>query len=244
LKKSWTHEEVRRAYLEKAKVLHPDKQQRATNDGSSSCDDKGNSQQEINQSANNIEFDELRKAYEHLTIGGGVATRQRNPAHSINLLLEMQAVATTNSTTHDTGAANEKSSSLSSSPSSTDDDNLFQARLLAVLLEYGDKGLDLSNSAKKWNQVWPDVPLDSYFETGEDEGEEGGMKKKKRKPGQLLALIKSRAGSVVRILRKAPSSSSSSENGSSNKSKKNGAILVVPKHLSRKDVLEYDRRKD
>ena len=147
-----------------------------------------------------------------------------------------QAVAITSRTKHDPDAANEKSSSAS-----TDDDNLFQARLLAVLLEYGDKGLDLSNIAKKWNQVWPDVPLDSYFETGEDEGEEGGMKKKKRKPGQLLALIRSRAGSVVRILRKAPSSSASSENDSSNKSKKNGAILVVPKHLSRKDVLEYDR---
>ena len=75
LKKSWTHEEVRRAYLEKAKILHPDTHQRAINDESSSCDDKGNSQQEINQSANNIEFDELRKAYEHLTIGGGASRR-------------------------------------------------------------------------------------------------------------------------------------------------------------------------
>jgi hypothetical protein len=30
------------------------------------------------------------------------------------------------------------------------------------LLEYGDRGLDLSNLKKKWNQVWPDVSLESY----------------------------------------------------------------------------------
>jgi len=31
--------------------------------------------------------------------------------------------------------------------------------LIAVLLEYGDKGLDLSNVKKKWKQVWPDNPF-------------------------------------------------------------------------------------
>jgi hypothetical protein len=33
----------------------------------------------------------------------------------------------------------------------------FKARLIAVLLEYGDQGLDLSNVQKKWKQVWPTV---------------------------------------------------------------------------------------
>ena len=42
-----------------------------------------------------------------------------------------------------------------------EDDSFFKARLVAVLLEYGDKGIDLSNVKKKWKQVWPEVPFPS-----------------------------------------------------------------------------------
>ena len=112
LKKSWTHEEVRRAYLEKAKGIHSDEQQRATNYGLS-WDNKGDYQEQINSSVSNTcsEFDELRKAYEHLTIGGAVATKQRKPAQScIHSLLEKQAIAiNTTRSTNDPGAANKKS---------------------------------------------------------------------------------------------------------------------------------------
>ena len=43
--------------------------------------------------------------------------------------------------------------------SELEDDSCFKARLIAVLLEYGDKGLDLSNVKKKWKQVWPKEPF-------------------------------------------------------------------------------------
>ena len=119
----------------------------------------------------------------------------------------------------------------SSSPSSasaqavpSDDNDLFKARLIAVLLEYGDKGLNLSNIPKKWDQVWPLIPFDSLFD-----GE-------KRKSGDLLKMIKKRAGDVVRIKREKPQTT---ENSGSNK----GRILVIPKHISRNDVLKYASEK-
>ena len=40
------------------------------------------------------------------------------------------------------------------------DDECFEARLLQVVKQ-NQKGLDLSNLLKKWNQVWPEVPFPS-----------------------------------------------------------------------------------
>ena len=134
-----SRDEIRKAYLEKAKLFHPDK--RCGED----CDDN---------------FNQLRKAYEHLTLEGGISTKQKNPAHSINLLLEIQDSPTTTTIT-----------------TTIQKDDLFKARILAVLLEYGDKGLNLANIPKKWDQIWPLHPIDSFFPH-------------KRKAGDLLRMIK------------------------------------------------------
>lgn len=118
--------DVRRAYLQKAKELHPDKQE----------------QQQLDVHVDNNMFQELHRAYQHLTNEEGRGTTQRNPSHSLHLMLQVAASKT--------GEANVNTN-----------DSCFKAKLMAVLLEYGDKGMDLSNIKKKWNQVWgeqfPDV---------------------------------------------------------------------------------------
>ena len=42
-----------------------------------------------------------------------------------------------------------------------DDDELFHARILAVISDYGDKGFPISAIARRWNQIWPDRPFPS-----------------------------------------------------------------------------------
>jgi len=96
-----TNEEIRQAYLCKAKQLHPDKNQ-------------GGASEE--------EFNAIKRAYDHLTVEHGRGN-QTNPAHSLNLMIEVQKESNGDET--------------------VDDSSLFKARLIAVLLEYSDKGLDL-----------------------------------------------------------------------------------------------------
>lgn len=119
--------EIRRAYLEKARQAHPDK-----HNGDTVSED----------------FDSIHKAYEHLTLENGNGS-QCNPAHSLNLMLELSSRI---STFDATGATD---------PIEIDED-YFKARLIAVLLEYGDKGLDLCNVKKKWTQVWPNVDFPEH----------------------------------------------------------------------------------
>jgi hypothetical protein len=186
-----TTEEIRKAYLEKAKVFHPDSQNRERNS------EKHNKKHDFNS---------VRKAYEHLT-NGGIATKQKNPSHSIELLLEMQSA---NSTTH------------ANLDNTQGGDDLFKARLLAVLLEYGDKGLNLSNIPSKWNQIWgPDAPLDTFFDGG------------KRRPGALLKMIRSCAIDVVKIVRMKPQSENE------RKSNRKGIIKILPRSLTHKDIKAY-----
>ena len=123
-------QEIRKAYLERARQLHPDHHQsRETNDTSRHDDD--------------TDFDALHKAYIHLTQENGYGN-QSNPAHSLKLMLKVSGLVEQDE--------NQKSGSIS-------DSSFFKARLIAVLLEYGNKGLDASNIKKKWKQVWPGVPF-------------------------------------------------------------------------------------
>jgi len=147
-----TMQDIRRAYLNKAREVHPDRQR---------------------HNAETNHFDKIRKAYEHLTKEGGNG-KQSNPSHSLHLMLEL---------TKSSG-----SNDLQTEGADDDDNDFFKARLLAVLLEYGDKGLDLSNVKKKWNQVWPDVPFP-------DENQVSGQKKR----GGLLEYIRQKADGVVDI---------------------------------------------
>jgi hypothetical protein len=91
-----------------------------------------------------------------------------------------------------------------------DDDDCFKARLIAVLLEYGDKGLDLCNIKKKWKQVWPKVPFPL-------ETEVEGRKRK----GGLAAFILLKAGDVVDVV-VLPN--------------RKGSIRVIPKNCTQSKV--------
>ena len=148
-----TDKDIRKAYMEKAKILHPDRRR------------------EDESASHHFEFDELHKAYLHLTEHGGRG-KQSNPAHSLHLMLQVSGVEEKNNddNTHVPEAS------------------FFKARLIAVLLEYGDTGLDLSNIKKKWNQVWPDEPFPEYHDTTS-----GGKK------GSLTQFLQAKAGDVVRI---------------------------------------------
>eukprot|EP00934_Nitzschia_sp_Nitz4_P003086 Nitzschia sp. Nitz4//scaffold60_size111251//8023//9384//NITZ4_004135-RA/size111251-processed-gene-0.23-mRNA-1//-1//CDS//3329555528//3076//frame0 len=115
-----TVSEIRKAYLERAKAVHPDSQGENGSKG--------------------VEFCALHDAYRHLIDEGGRGN-QSNPAHSLKLMLELN------------GAPEDGQIKA---------DDYFKARLVAVLLEYGHKGLDLSNIKRKWEQVWPDAPFPTY----------------------------------------------------------------------------------
>jgi len=160
-----THDEIRKAYLERAKEVHPDR-------CSISKDDHEK------ESTSKSQFEELKEAYEHLTKHRGIGS-QSNPAHSLNLMLELQQHQSSSSPT---GQQQEKHH-----------EDFFQARLTAVLLEYGDRGLDLSNIQRKWKQVWPETPC-----PWEDD-ELLINNKTRRKKGHLLEYIKQHASNTVKI---------------------------------------------
>lgn len=143
--------EIRKAFYLKAKLMHPDRA--TTNDAA-------------------VDFSELQKAYDHLIMEDGIG-KQRNPAHSLKLMLKATATGRDDNTLQN-------------------DNNCFKARLIAVLLEYGSKGLDVGNIKKKWKQVWPDVPFpeELTFTTGAQQ---------KRK-GTLLKYIKKHAGDAVDVV--------------------------------------------
>lgn len=180
-------DELRKIYLSLAKEVHPD---RVTDDGS--------------------RFQELKRAYEHLT-SGGVATAQRNPTHSMTLLLEMTRSRTCENEEQDEKTIEEDASSCENR---CDGMNILKTRLVSVLLEYGNKGLDLSNLIKKWNQVWPNNPFP--------------LTEKQRKKGQLLRFLQDNAGDVFTVKRQ----------------EKAGSIYIIPKHISREEVAMYSMKQN
>jgi hypothetical protein len=180
-------EELRKIYLSLAKEVHPD---RVTDDGS--------------------RFQELKRAYEHLT-SGGVATTQRNPTHSVALLLEMTR---TRSCENEEQAIKTIEKDASSCVNRCDEMNILKTRLISVLLEYGNKGLDLSNLIKKWNQVWPNNPFP--------------LEEKQRRKGQLLRFLQDNAGDVFTVRRQQDA----------------GSIYIVPKHISREEVTMYSMKQN
>jgi ankyrin repeat protein len=175
-----TEAEIRRAYLNKAKEVHPDK-----------CHNN-------HPDANDCRFQELQRAYRHLTEEKGHGN-QSNPAHSLNLMLQVAA----NGSRHDNetnGGENENGSNWNHKNSDLDveDASCFKARLMAVLLEYGDKGMDLSNIRKKWIQVWgPEVPFPSQTECPQNDDPNSKTKQPRKVP--LSELLQQLAGDVIRM---------------------------------------------
>jgi hypothetical protein len=145
-----TDVEIRRAYLSKAKELHPDRS------GDKSVV---------------VAFDQIKNAYEHLTKDEGIG-RQTNPTHSLNLMLGLSSKATDDKV--------------------LTPEDFFKARLVSVLLEYGDNGLDLSNIRHKWTQVWPNTPCPWDFV---------GMKQgRPKRKGVLLDYIRQNASDIVDVV--------------------------------------------
>ena len=180
-------EEIRRAYLSKAMECHPDKR------------------------GDHDEFQSIKKAYEHL-MAGGEAVKQRNPMHSIHLMLEIQK---NQEITKTSSLCRPNENEKTDDHDTQDEMKLFKPRLIAVLLEYGEKGISLSNIPKVWNKVWPKNP----FPCIQNDAEET---RKKRKKGQLLGLIQEHAGDVISVVRQAES-----------------GILIKPRNISHDDITQF-----
>ncbi|GKY90869.1 hypothetical protein MPSEU_000059700 [Mayamaea pseudoterrestris] len=149
---------LQKAFRKAAKQCHPDRR-RALVEQDGSIERNGPSSDE---------FHLVAKAYRHLANENGNGT-QANPAHSLKLML-----------LHVSG----KDDAQYEKHLQQHDDTCFKTRLIAVLMEYGTQGLDLSNVKKKWKQVWPDTcfpkPLNG-------------------KPMALSAYILKHAGDVVAL---------------------------------------------
>lgn len=180
-------DELRNIYLSLAKEVHPD---RVMGDGS--------------------RFQELKRAYDHLT-SGGVATTQSNPTHSVTLLLEMTRNRSCENEEQDIKTIEKDAYSCENRCNEL---NILKTRLISVLLEYGNKGLDLSNLIKKWDQVWPNNPFP--------------LEEKQRRKGQLLRFLHDNAGDVFTVKRP----------------QKAGSIYIVPKHISREEVAMYSMKQN
>ena len=200
-----SRDEIRQAYLKKALLLHPDRLVvKKRNELKSTDCDKDSNHENLQRS----DFDTIKKAYDHLTINNGIGT-QSNPSHCINLMLTINSK---NQHMNSEGETENREIEMNSNSSERD---VFKARLMAVVLEYGDKGLALCNIKKKWKQVWPtvDFPSTDNLRRHVDSGT--------RKKGRLAQYIEMNAGDVVELRYE--------DDG-------NGCI-VVPKFCRRKDIL-------
>jgi ankyrin repeat protein len=88
-------------------------------------------------------FLKIKAAYEHLTKENGTG-RQRNPKYDEIKLLENHHV-------------------FSSDNLNCNSDDMFMARLLTVISDYGDEGFPLSLISRRWNQIWPDRPFPTDY---------------------------------------------------------------------------------
>jgi hypothetical protein len=85
-------------------------------------------------------------------MGGGLGT-QGNPNHRLPLLLrnDVEPVGRGGGGIDGLGVAGANSVTASATRDAPD---VFKAQLLVVLKEYGNKGMNVSNLKKKWQQVW------------------------------------------------------------------------------------------
>mmetsp|Transcript_14511 Transcript_14511/g.34983 ORF Transcript_14511/g.34983 Transcript_14511/m.34983 type:complete len:494 (-) Transcript_14511:72-1553(-) len=130
-------DQVRSRYFELARISHPDKaiQQLENND---------EKKEEVIDY-----FVQLKTAYEHLTKEGGFG-KQKNPKFDELKLLE----------DHRRMSDADVSENMSNE---NGNDDLFLARLIAVISDYGDDGFPVSLIARRWNQIWPDRPFPTVY---------------------------------------------------------------------------------
>merc|ERR1712224_22635 len=149
--------EVREAYLRLARQTHPDCRSRRIADSS-----------EMNTSEDYDEFSALHEAYRHLALNGGRGS-QRNPRHEERLMLMPP------------------DSQGNCKGEQAEDLQLFKARLLTVIREFGVKGFPVSSLRKKYAQVWSGAALPSPTDFG------------LRKGCGVLEMLRTVASDVVHI---------------------------------------------
>lgn len=130
-----TDKEIQAQYKVLARRYHPDKL--VSSSSSANKDDGGGDET----------FVKIKAAYEHLIHQGGIGN-QKNPKYEA---LQMLAAASNSSST--------KLKDPDKPVVEADVYDLFQARVLAIVSDYGDKGFPVSAIAKRWNQIWPDRPF-------------------------------------------------------------------------------------
>ena len=176
-----TNEEIQIRYKALARKCHPDKklQQQAAASAAIAAQDANTA---INTESDDVgddqDFLRIKAAYEHLIHKGG-AGNQRNPKYEALKLItstnvserkEKGSVNNDNKSHNRARGGNANNTKLGESKGGQDvsnscggdeedEDDLFHARILAIISDYGDKGFPTSAIAKRWNQVWPDRPF-------------------------------------------------------------------------------------
>jgi len=132
-------EEIQARYKTLARQYHPDKYHRTEREQCAGVEN---------------DFVRIKAAYEHLIYHKGVG-RQRNPKYE-----SLQMLTAASDTTSSATVADPTNTSITDNVTLTEDDrDLFHARILAIVSDYGDKGFPVSAIAKRWNQIWPDRPF-------------------------------------------------------------------------------------
>ena len=165
---------VRKRYMELAKTIHPDKVTQHN-----SIDDDDEKKEEVVD-----DFIKIKQAYEHLTKQNGMGT-QKNPKYDELKLLECQKEM--------------KDAAGSGCSDDDDDEDLFVARLIAVITDYGEKGFPVGLLSRRWNQIWPDRPFPTEYiiersikchAVGGDGDDETGKKKMIQKKVRMVKWLK------------------------------------------------------
>jgi hypothetical protein len=183
---------LRRAYLQRIRLVHPDKKDHRW---SRSCDSAA-----VGRGSANEEFYRVHDAYCSF-MSGGLGT-QGNPNHRLPLLLRdrpepagccedgqnqgelgSSASQSFRSSAAPATASDHATSRGSEAEASVDSDR-FKTQLLVVLKEYGDKGMNASNLKKKWKQIWSQP----FPDTGD-------------KSTTLLRYLSLHAGDVISVYR-------------------------------------------
>ena len=114
-------------------MSHPDKQ------ANQQCDNIDEKKDDVYD-----DFVRIKEAYEHLIKEGGIG-KQKNPKFDELKLLEDHKRMNNTDNMQETG--------------DDSSDDLFLARLTAVISDYGDDGFPVSLIARRWNQIWPERPF-------------------------------------------------------------------------------------
>ncbi|CAE8710947.1 unnamed protein product [Polarella glacialis] len=172
---------LREAYLRLIRCTHPDSRSRKTPEAA-----------EVSgtESADFDDFTALHGAYRHLVREGGRGS-QRNPRHEERLMLcdvggDSSAPLLPQPTSGMAQSEQREEQAPGGGPGLADI-QLFKARLLTVICEFGSKGFPVSSLRKKYAQVWGGAALPRPADFG------------LRKGAGVLEMIRAVASDVVQV---------------------------------------------